>query len=97
METYVFSYNLIEICISDFVCCCLVAKSCPTLWDPVDLPSSSVYRISQARILEWIAIFFSRISEFSVILKLYMDLLSLHSFLSMLYCNSYQWISGGYW
>ena len=31
---------------------------CPTLWDPMDcsLPGSSVHGISQARILEWIAI-----------------------------------------
>ena len=39
-----------------------VTQSCPTLCDPVDcsLPSSSVYGIFQARILEWIAISFSR-------------------------------------
>ena len=37
-------------------------KSCPTLCDPVDCrPSgSSVHGISQARILEWVAISFSR-------------------------------------
>ena len=35
--------------------------SCPTLWDPVDCspPGSSVRGISQARVLEWVAIFFS--------------------------------------
>ena len=34
--------------------CCLVAKLCPTLCDPMDCgpPGSSVHRISQARILE---------------------------------------------
>ena len=39
-----------------------VAQSCPTLCDPVDYrpPGSSVHGISQARILEWVAIFFSR-------------------------------------
>ena len=39
-----------------------VAKSCPALWDPMDwsLPGSSVHGISQARILEWITISFSR-------------------------------------
>ena len=39
-----------------------VAQSCPTLCDPVDcsLPGSSVHGILQARILEWIAISFSR-------------------------------------
>ena len=44
-------------------CCChLVAKSCLTLCDAVDcsLPGSSVHGISQARILEWIAISFFR-------------------------------------
>ena len=40
----------------------LVAKSCPTLCDPMDcsLPSSSVRGILQARILESVAISFSR-------------------------------------
>jgi len=44
------------------VCVCEVAQSCPTLCDPVDcsLPGSSVHGILQARILEWIAISFSR-------------------------------------
>ena len=39
-----------------------VAQSCPTLCDPVDcsLPGSSVHGISQAGILEWVAIPFSR-------------------------------------
>ena len=39
-----------------------VAQSCPTLCNPVDcsLPGSSVHGILQARILEWVAISFSR-------------------------------------
>ena len=39
-----------------------VAQSCPTLYNPVDcnLLGFSVHRILQARILEWIAISFSR-------------------------------------
>ena len=39
-----------------------VAQSCPTLCDPVDCrpPGSCVHGISQARILEWVAISFSR-------------------------------------
>ena len=39
-----------------------VAQSCPTLCDPVDCspPSSSVHGILQARVLEWVAISFSR-------------------------------------
>ena len=41
---------------------CLVAKSRPTLYNPMDCspPDSSVHGISQARILEWVAISFSR-------------------------------------
>ena len=37
-------------------------KSCPTLCDPVDCspPGSSVHGILQERILEWVAIFFSK-------------------------------------
>ena len=39
-----------------------VAQSCPTLCDPMDssLPGSSIHRIFQARVLEWVAISFSR-------------------------------------
>ena len=41
---------------------CLVAKLCQTLCVPMDYnsPGSSVHGISQARILEWVAISFSR-------------------------------------
>ena len=41
---------------------CVVSKSCPTLCDPKDcsLPGSSAHRIFQARILEWVAISYSR-------------------------------------
>ena len=40
----------------------LVAQSCLTLCDPMDCspPGSSVHRIPQARVLEWVAISFSR-------------------------------------
>ena len=39
-----------------------VAQSCPTLCNPVDCspPGSSIHGILQARILEWVAISFSR-------------------------------------
>ena len=42
--------------------CVLITQSCPTLCDPLNcsLPGSSVLGILQARILEWVAIFFSR-------------------------------------
>ena len=41
---------------------CLVAQSCLTLCDPMGCspPGSSVHGILQARILEWVAISFSR-------------------------------------
>ena len=39
------------------LCCCIVTKSCPALCDPMgcSMPGSSVH-ISQATILEWVAI-----------------------------------------
>ena len=43
-------------------CVCSVAKSCPTLLYPTDCspPGSSAHGISQARILKWVAISFSK-------------------------------------
>ena len=42
-----------------------VAQSCPTLCDPIDcsLPGSSAHGILQARVLEWVAVSFSRRSS----------------------------------
>ena len=42
-----------------------VAQWCPSLCDPMDcsLPGSSVHGIFQARVLEWVAIAFSRVSS----------------------------------
>jgi len=47
------------------VVCVLVAQLCLTLWYPMDYspPGSSVQRILQARILEWVASSFSRASS----------------------------------
>ena len=44
------------------LCVCVCAQSCPNLCDPMDcsLPVSLVHGILQARILEWVAISFSR-------------------------------------
>ena len=44
------------------VCHSIIAQSCPNLGDPMDWipPGSSVHGISQARILEWVAISFSK-------------------------------------
>ena len=45
-----------------WICHSEIAQSCPTLFDPMgrSLPGSSVHGIFQARILEWVAIPFSR-------------------------------------
>ena len=45
-----------------YCCCCLVFQSSPALCDPMEcsLPCSSVHGILQARILEWVAMCFSR-------------------------------------
>ena len=45
-----------------------VAQSCPTLCNPMDCspPGSSVHDISEARILEWVAISFSRGSSWTM-------------------------------
>ena len=42
-----------------------VAQSCPTLCDPMDcsLPGSSIHGIFQARVLQWVAMSFSRRSS----------------------------------
>ena len=44
-----------------YCCCCLADKSCPILCNPMNcsLPDFSVRGISQARILEWIAVSYS--------------------------------------
>ena len=44
------------------ICCSLVPKLCPLFCDPKNYspPDSFVHIISLARMLEWIAIFFSR-------------------------------------
>ena len=45
-----------------YIYCCYCVQSCLTLCHPMDcsLPGSSVHGIFQARILEWVAISFSR-------------------------------------
>ena len=50
---------------SNILYLCLLTQSCPTLCDPMDcsLPGSTVLGILQARILEWVAISFSRVSS----------------------------------
>ena len=55
---YVYNIYIIFKC----VCVCVCAQSCPTLCNPMDCspPDFSVLGIFQARILEWVAISFSR-------------------------------------
>ena len=57
-KLYLFTFHLAFLVVS-------VAKLCLALWDPVDYspPGSSVHGISQARILEWVAISFSKASS----------------------------------
>ena len=63
VEFPVLYHHLYWLCVR--ACVCSVAQSCLTLCDPTDcrLPSSPAHGISQARILEWVAISFSRESS----------------------------------
>ena len=58
---YIYIYIYIYMCVCVCVCV-LFTQSCLTLCNPMDYspPSSSVHGILQARILEWVAIPFSR-------------------------------------
>ena len=49
-------------CISAVILLCMLSQSCLTLYDPVDWnpPGSCVHGISQARILRWVAISYSK-------------------------------------
>ena len=68
LKTLRFSFHCSHLCFIEYemqrepYCCCLVIQSCLTLCGPMDRrwPSSSVHGIPQARILEWVAIPFSR-------------------------------------
>ena len=57
ISTYIFNYICVCVCV-----CVLIAQSYPILCDPMDcsLPGSSVHGILQARILESVAILFSK-------------------------------------
>ena len=48
-------------------CCCLITKLCLSLCDPIDCSpqGSSVHRISQARILEWVELLFPSLGDLS--------------------------------
>ena len=59
-QTYIYIHMYIHTHMH--TCVCVHAQSCPTLCDPMDysLLGSSVHRILQARMLEWVAISSSR-------------------------------------
>ena len=59
--TYTFMCVYMHVSIHTYVCV-LITQSCLTLCDPLNCspPGSSVHGILQARILEWVAISFSR-------------------------------------
>ena len=56
-------FTCLPLSLQFLVCMCLVTQSCPTFFEPVDYnpPGSSVHGMPQARILEWVAISFSRL------------------------------------
>ena len=60
VESPLHSWNELHLIMA--LCSQVVAESCPALCDPMDHipPGSSVYGILQVRILEWVAISFSR-------------------------------------
>ena len=63
LKTIIIFYSLSAHCVlAPGVCVCARAQLCPTLCCPVDYspPGSSVHRIFQARILEWVTISYSR-------------------------------------
>ena len=55
-----------------------VAQSCPTLHDSMDysLPGSSIHGIFQARVLQWVAIAFSRRTFVGKVMSLLYHMLS---------------------
>ena len=59
-------YSLLQLtCCTSLLWTSEVAQSCLTLWDPMDcsLPGASIHGIFQERVMEWVAISFSRVSS----------------------------------
>ena len=81
--------------------CMLVAQLCSTLCDPMDYssPGSSVHGILQARILEWVAMPFSRGSiqprDGTQVSRMQADSLSFFTILIILYQGS-SWVCVSY-
>ena len=61
-----YSEMCMYVCVRVCLHACARAQSCPTLRDPMDCspPAISVHGVLQARILEWVAIPFSRESSY---------------------------------
>ena len=61
---HIYPVNKFELCLDEKVKV-LVSQLCLTLWSPMDysLPGSSVHGIFYVKILEWVAIAFSRVSS----------------------------------
>ena len=57
------------VCVCVCVCVCARAQLCPTLCNPMDssLTGTSVHGTSQARILEWVAVSYSKGSNLSLL------------------------------
>ena len=66
-----------------------VAQSCPSLWDPMDcsLPGSSLHGIFQARILEWVAISFSKL-YYSLVETVFIYTGKSKNSCALLYCST---------
>ena len=64
--------KVMGVCVCVYVCVC-VTQLCPILCDCMDcsIPGSSIHGIHQARILEWVAIPFSREGDGYAIIKYY--------------------------
>ena len=60
-----YEFNILNHIPTVCVCVCVSAQSCLTLCDTMDCspPGSSVCGIFQARILEWVAISYSKYNE----------------------------------
>ena len=69
-----------------------VAQSCPTLSDPIcSLPGFSIHGIFQARVLEWVAIAFSKVGLTQSHFKL---LLLLQVLVCVRFCTSFLRVEG---
>ena len=87
------------VCVSVYmcvcVCVCLVTQLCPTLCGPMNRspPGASVHGIPQARILEWVAISFSNVCEYSYVYTFIYISVSSVQLLSCVWLFGTRWIA----